>query len=276
MYGWTQNTAARQESRGATTSGATTGTVITSGGSVNTKGSYTNLGTVTGFTYEWLGCMLSNASSSVDFTVDIALKVGANYFVIVEDLRLCSRKGPFEDAAAYWLPVHAPVGAQLAARCQSALASKTCQIVLTGHSCGLFGAPGYSRCIALYAPASSMGVTIDPGATANTKVRTQLIASTAQRVVGIMGFVGPNTDTAKAAIQNWLFNIDIGAVGAEYSVASDLFMASSVTIDLQFPHHFGPFPCDIPAGSRISVNAQCSVNTPSDRTFDFAAWGFVP
>jgi len=273
MFNWTLNTAARTENRGAITA-STNATTIT-GGAANTKGSYTDIGAVTSFDYEAVSLMFGNSSTTADFVFDLAINVGGNRFVIAEDLRHCDLKDGHW-AQYHMLPIHVPSGSQLSIRLASSVASATADFLLVGHSCGLFGAPGYSRMIALYAPSSSRGINCDPGGTVNTKTRTQIVASTSQSVVAMMVAIGGGGDAAVGFNMKWLFDIEQGAAGSESVILPNMFHGRGTTEDLPTQTVFGPFPCDVASGTRLSCNIQCSINTAGDRVADIALHGFVP
>src|SRR3990172_2256036 len=275
MFNWVPHTAARSENRGAVT-GSTSGTTITSGGAGDTKGSYTDIGATTSFDYEWLLLFFWNGNTPADYTPGIAPKIGGERFILAEDLRYCTQRASGEQWDSYALPLHVPSGSQLSVRCQgSGGASRTCQVVIIGYSSGPFGAPGYSRCLAFYTPATSMGINCDPGAVANTKTRTQIIASTSDRALALLAYVGPNTDTTAAATR-WLFDIEVGGAGAEQVLLPNMYSGRGAPYDIPVSMVFGPYPCDIPASSRLSCNIQCSSTTDGDRDVDVALWGFVP
>jgi len=273
MFNWNLNTAARTENRGAIT-GSTNATTVTSG-AANTKGSYTDIGAVTSFDYEAVSIFFGNSSTTHNVVFDLAINVGGNRFVIAEDLRHADLKDGHW-ASYNGLPLHVPSGSQLSIRCASSVASATFDILIVGHSCGLFGAPGYSRMIALYTPSSSRGIDCDPGGSANTKTRTQISASIPQRVVMMMVCLGPGSDVAAGAVMKWLLDIEQGGAGSEQVVIPNMFHGRGTVSDMPTQTVFGPFPCDIPAGTRLSCNIQASVTTAGDRVADIALHGFVP
>ena len=273
MFNWVPHTAARSENRGAVT-GSTTGTTITGGGA-NTKGSYTDIGATTTFDYEWIVFTSGNGSAAADYVLDLAINVGGNRFIIAQDLRFCNIRAANEQWDIYALPLHVPSGSQLSVRCASSTASATCQVVIIGYSSGQFGAPGYSRCQAFYTSATSRGINCDPGAVAHTKTRTQITASTSDRAVALLVYVGPNADIAAAATR-WLFDIEVGGAGTEQVLLPNMYLGRGAPYDIPTSKVFGPYPCDIPAASRMSVNIQCHVTTDGDRDGDVALWGFVP
>jgi len=277
MFNWVPHTAARSENRGAVT-GTTSGTTISAAGSVNTKGSYTDIGGTTSFDYEWIVVVIGNGSpggNAADYVLDMAINVAGNRFIVAEDLRYSNIRAAAEQWDIYSLPLHIPSGSQLSARCAASVASTNFQVVIIGYSSGPFGAPGYSRCRAFYTPTSSRGINCDPGAVAHTKTRTQIIASTPDRAVAFMAYVGPNADISASATR-WLFDIEYGAAGSEQVILPNPYLGRGAPYDIPTSKVFGPYPCDIPAASRMSVNIQSHVTTDGDRDVDVALWGFVP
>ena len=274
MFNWHLNTAARTENRGAITA-STNATTITAAASANTKGSYADIGAVTSFDYEAVSLMFGNSSAAADFVFDLSINVGGNRFIIAGDLRHCDVKDGHW-AQYHMLPIHVPAGSQLSIRCASSVLSTTLDILIVGHSSSLFGGPGYSRCIALYTPSSSPGINCDPGATNNTKTRTQITASTPQRVVALMVGSGGGGDASRSAVHRWLFDIEQGGAGSEQVIIPNIYQGCNSTGDLPTQTVLGPFPCDIAAGTRLSCNIQDSNNTSGDRVLDIALHGFVP
>ena len=260
------------ETLGATT-GSSGGTTVTAAASANTKGSYTDIGGTTSFAYEELHVAML-ATSANDYTADVAINVGGNRFIIAEDLRVRGRGA--DNGIIYPLALHVPAGAQLSMRCQSSAVSVTLSCILYGRSKGLRGMPGFSQLRALYAPGTSRGVNCDAGAVANTKSRTQMVASSAARVAGLLGYIGPAADTGRVGSEQWLMDISVGAAAAEWNIITNLLFGSDATTDTPYPQLIGPFACDVPAASRWSVNLQCSSTTAGDRQIDVALWGYEP
>lgn len=260
------------ETLGAAT-GSSGGTSVTASASVNTKGSYADIGGVTSFAYEELHVGML-ATANADYTADVAINVGGNRFIIAEDLRIRGRSA--DNGIIYPLALHVPAGSQLSMRCQSTTSSSVLSCILYGRSAGLRGMPGFSRLLALYSPSSSRGVSCDAGATANTKSRTQIIASTAARIVGLLAYLGPNADTGRVGSEQWLADISAGAAAAEWDIVANLIAGSDATTDYNYPGLCGPFACDIPAATRLSCNLQCSSTVAGDRSLDVALWGYAP
>lgn len=252
----------------------TTGTTITAGGTSNTKGSWTSLGTVS-IPGEMIVVSAFNLSVAGGFMLDIGIYDGVSAVMpIAEDLYFDGRKSRFS-CENYPIPVHVPLGSVLYARLASSTASATLGTAVQIYSNGYLGAPGLLRMVPLTAVGTGQkGVTVDPGGTANTRSRTELVASTSYSVYGLMFTISLNLDIARST-GSTLFSIDVGSSSNEYPVVPDYAFMCSGTLDVNLPTRSPWFPCHIPSGSRISCNAQASFTTAGDRTFDIMVYGLV-
>lgn len=260
------------------TSTASDGVVCTSNASANTKGTWvTSTSYKPTFSWNLLKINVYNRSAS-DHVFDIGIDDGSgNRYVICPDLRVPGLRGARMASVQYLLPLHVPVGKQLAFRCADATGGLAVCMTIGGYSNGIYGAQGYSRMVSLYTPSSSRGVDVDPGATAHTKGSwTQLTASSSDRIVGLLFAVGLANDIARAANARGVIDIGIGAGGSERVLFADNLIVSETVGDAWYPILHGPFPCDVPAGTRFAARFQNEVNTASDRLCDIAVWGFVP
>lgn len=274
MHAYHTNHSSRSESRGLDLT-ATLGTSVQASATVNVKGTWTALGAATGFTYELL-CVNVMGENTFDHVLDIGIQVGGNTWVIAADLRLPNRSGAFEHGLVIPLPLHVPAGSTLFARVASSTGSGRLYMYVQGFSSNAMGMPGFSRCIALYAPASSRGVTIDAGAVINTRVRTQIIASSASRVCAIFAMVGQNADITRVVAASMALDIETGAAAAERVLIPNMFLSWGPTKDYPEPVVSPIFSCDVATAQRFSANAQCSILTAGDRVIDLALFGFVP
>jgi hypothetical protein len=268
---------ARHESRGET-GGTSRGTTVSTSASANTKGSWTALGSATSFAYEGFTVYLSRSSGAGDYLVDIGVDDGAgNNFALLPDLHAAFAKIGAETNLAINVPIHVAAGALLEARSQSLAGLQAIDVLIVGHSANPGGFPGYSRAITLFTPASSRGINVDPGGTANTKgTWTQLTASSSNEVAAIFGVVGFNSDTARAANAGMLLDVGVGGGGSEFVCCPNLAFAWGTVWDGPNDVFFQPLPVMCPAGTRFAARAQCSVNTDSDRDIDLALYGLVP
>ncbi len=260
-----------------TLNASTRGILLTANASADTKASsWTTVGTTT-FAWELMIVTLDRASAGADYIIDIGIDDGGgNVWVLVPDLRLASRKGANELGVVVAIPVHVPSGAQLRARCACSTGSATMDIMVRGFSLGPGGQPGFTKVIALYAAATSRGVTVDPGGTGNTKVRTQLIASSDERIGAAFAMIGPNADVARTASTDIVFDIETGANPNERIILPNFRVVCNTGCDNPFPQSTPVFPCDVPAGERFSANCQSSNTSAGDRTIDLALYGLVP
>lgn len=257
---------------------ATDGVNCQSNASANTKGTWvTNAAYKPPVAWNLMHVSLINANAG-DFTVDVGVDDGAgNVFILCPDLRCPGLKIAKGGMAHYWLPLQVPAGRQLAFRCQSSTGNQGCRVSIGGSSIGIGGAQGYARMVSLYTVGTSRGVAIDPGATAHVKGSwTQLVASTADRIGGLMMAVGHNNDTARTTSANIVLDLGIGAAASERVLLPDVLFAYETNLDQWMPTVAGPFPCDLPAGVRLAARAQSESNVAGDRTLDLALWGFVP
>lgn len=266
---------ARHESRGEQ-AGTSTGTTITASGSTNTKGSWSALGSATSFAYEGITVYLAQNSANADYMLDIGIDDGAgNNFVLIPDIHF-SAVNVNEHNLQLNIPVHIPAGALVEARVASTTAGATVACLIVGHSANPGGFPGYSRAIALFTPASSRGIAVDPGGTANTKGSwAEITASSSADVAAIFGIVGFNNDITRAAAGGMLLDVGIGASTVESTVIPNLAFSWNSTWDGPNDVFFQPIAAAIPSGTRVVARGQCNHNTAGDRTVDLSLYGLV-
>jgi hypothetical protein len=254
--------------------GTSSGTTLTSG-AANTKGSYVSLGTTT---LEWnnVEISLEGSSASADHLVDIAIDDGGgNKWIVVPDLRLPARISANTSCVTISIPLYIPLGSLLYARSQSTTASATLSITVGGKGGGHGGASGWGRCLALYTPATSRGVAIDPGASAGTTgAYAQLTTGVTSGIKAWFGVIGSNGNTTRTTC-HWLLDVAIGAAGSEQLALNALALSSGVSSTTQTPSVFGPYPCDVPASTAWSARSTCSISTAGSRTFDLCLYGLV-
>lgn len=218
----------------------------------------------------WVNLDLSVAGSP-SALVDIAIGAASSEVIIVPDLLVSSRLG---HPATVLIPLQVPAGARLSARCQCTSTTNIPRIAITlaeGPPGLVFGAMNAHG----VATGDSGGQSIDPGGSANTKPAapfTQIVASTTfDYHGGIIAFAAAaNTAMTDA---NWLVEVGIGASSSERVVVPDIHLGAQTASDVLTPPFLGPFLCSIPAGSRISARAQCSITDATDRLFDIAFYG---
>jgi hypothetical protein len=262
----------RTETFGA---GTSTGTTLTAGGSANTKGTYVSLGTTT---FEWnhVNLGFEGSSAAADHLVDIAIDDGGgNKWIIAADLRHPSRISANASPVTFSLPLYVPKGSALYARNASSTASATMTTTIAGFPVGRGGAPGYSRCLALFTPGTSRGVAIDPGGTANTTgAWAQTTTGVTARIAEWFGVIGSNGNTTRTTA-HWDMDVGIGAAGSEQVVLAGITVSVGVSSTTMGPVLLGPYPTDVPASTAWSARSTCSITTAGSRTFDLCLYGLV-
>jgi hypothetical protein len=264
------------ETLGAVTA-TSTGTLITASATVNTKGAWANLGTPT-LDYESVIVSIGASSAAADYLLDIGL-TGSDT-PIIENLRISALKAAADLFLSYTIPVRFPSGTTIRARCQSSTASATLRMTLFGTSSGMLSAGSFSRCVAVNTTGvtASRGVSIDPGATANTKgAWVQLNSANRTDVVdALMLGIGPNNDVTRTGSATGLIDIGYGVGGVDITtIVSNVLFGWSTTTDSPFPNVIGPFPITMEPSTNLHARAQSTNTAAGDRTIDLTAWYLI-
>lgn len=269
-------TGARHQTLGATT-GSSSGTTITAGGSANTKGSYSSLG-ATSFAFEGFTVYFLNNVSTADFMIDIAVGSVGNETILIQDLYVSCRKATNFASVEIYIPVHVLHNQFMQVRCAASSASASAQIIIVGHSANPGGYPGFARAVPLFTAATSRGVAVDCGGTANTKGSwTEIIASTPVAIDALLCVIGCNGNVARTTQMNCIYDIGVGGSGSEYVLIPDLHMVWDANSDGPINVIHGPMACRLPSGTRLAARSSCN-NPASDvagRVFDIAPLGLV-
>jgi hypothetical protein len=252
------------------------GVPVTPNASANTKGSWAQLMSVAQGSVDAAGLLihLSTNTLNTDYLVDIAIGAAGSEVVIAENLYVSLFS--FKQVGTWFLPIPIPAGARVAARCQAGAAGggvvhAHCQIVGTGF---LPSAP-LGR-VTSYGPdtADSGGVSVDPGASANTKgAWVELAAAmSAPMSLALVAFGQQMNPAPTNAV--WLVDIGAGASGSEAPVLRDLALAFQIaTNGFWSPLVIGPLPVSIPAGSRLVARAASDNTDATDRLLDVLVYG---
>jgi hypothetical protein len=251
-----------------------TGTLLTASATANAKGAWATVGTAAR-PFETVHVFVGASSAAADYVIDIGISDGTNSFAIAEDLRLAARKAAGDMFLAYHLPIRIPE-ATVTARIASSTASATLRIVIVGSSSSLLSVGGFSKCEALYGPATSRGITIDPGATANTKgawVQINAGLASYETMDALLIGIGPNADTARNAASTGLLDIGFGTAGNQYVAVGNILWGFTTTSDTPFPSVVGPIPVSVPTGTAIWARTQSTNSANGDRTIDLSLWG---
>lgn len=245
-------------------------TASTSGTSVTTA-SIAQLAASTSFDYDAICVNAIGNNISADTALDIYLGASGSEYTLIDKLRITKANSNPQGIAAL-LPLAVPRGSRVSAKSYGG----TVNTIIQGMGIGTLGDRGYKRAVSM-GISSNFGVTIALGATANVLTSwTQIIASTPHHFNGLMVVIGNGQRSVASNTNAWLVDIAIGASGSEQAIIKQLYtMSFGNTVFFMTPSFFGPFPCSIPAGSRISARAQCNSNGSTTRNIDVAVYGLI-
>jgi hypothetical protein len=159
-----------------------------------------------------------------------------------------------------FVPIPIPAGSRVSARSSGGNVDNIAVhiIPVRGYSIDRLAANGI---MLNWSNANGLGA-IDPGTTANTLGSwTQLTASTSRDIVGYSLLF----DIKGNAGGIWGLDVGVGAAASEIVVLQNMPITSEAFRSAARPSIVGPIWTPIPAGSRIAVRCQCSINTATDR-----------
>lgn len=273
MANWLRSPSQRMATVGVGANGA--GTAVTSSGTANTKGSYAELSSSIPYDCNGITLVLYCATVNDDFLIDLAIGAASSEVVIAANMSFASLTTNNSTMAHIYLPIYLPEGERLSARCQAVGTSKVVQVAAILHYGGGFARDTFGACQTFGAfTGTTRGTQIDPGAVANTKGSwTQITGFTLTDIEQITLLITGNSNTAQS-VQTAKIDIGVGAAASEVVVIGDLQMVAHTTTDLLNHRCQGPFPCHIPAGSRIAIRSQSSTTNSVDRLWDAILLGF--
>lgn len=250
------------------TLGATT---ASSNGTSVTTASIAQIAAATTYDYDAILVSTIGNSIGVEAALDIYLGASAAEYMLVDKLRV-SKAISNPQALGILLPLAVPRGSRVSAKAFGG----TLSTIIHGLSGAPFAARGFKRAVSM-GITTTAGVTVDPGATVNTLgAWTQITASTPNNFNAIMIAIGDGARSVASATNSWLVDIGIGAAGLEQPIIRQLFVMSAAnTVFSMSPPMFGPFPCNIPAGTRIAARAQSNNNGATTRNIDVIAYGLI-
>jgi hypothetical protein len=231
--------------------------------------------------------LIPNNSGQVAYSIAAAPSGSEPSGLIIQNLVFTAYGGPV--TGAILLPV-GPIaaGSRLAAQSASGTAFDNSNLALTGFDCGSFGqitggAPSIWDTYGWDGSAGTLaGITVDPGATANTKgAYVTIAASIVNDLRGFfLGFdyLG-NMPPAGFDINTLLVDVALGAAGGEVIILPDLFVGhlfgsdGSIEMVSVTPVLSDIFLMPIKAGTRIAVRAQSSSATSPDNLIGVSLYG---
>lgn len=270
MNGWSPSLSGMNDASPITVAGSEGVRVTT--GAANTKGAWTAIVTASA-SWGQITVVCLPWSGSVDFMVDISKGDGTVFTILAPDLHIPAFN-TFSGGIALRIPLNIQRGTVLYARAAAVGASAQVSLAIRG-SAGFWGAPGFSRAVALYTPATQRGVSIDAGATANTKSAwIAMSTGVTTRIGAVMALIGQNAQATRTAC-SWLWDIGIGVSGSQQVVLANIPLSVATTSVMLTPHYLGPFDCSVPPSTAWWARAQCSITTAAQRTFDLALYGMA-
>lgn len=249
------------------------GTVITSGGTANTKGSYTQLVASTAFDYHAILVTAEYNSGGVNIMADIAVGAAASEQIVVPNLWKPKVDTIGERHATHiLLPVGIKAGSRVAVRSMDgsgAASAWRCSMMGIGGD-GIMH-PGGSDVWAAVDTGNSRGVLVDPGTSANTKGSWTQITSSTPCQTRFLAVIASNLNIISNTYDGWLIDLAIGGAGSEQIILPDWFMAGEPASDIA--RAMIVFPAEIPAGTRIAARAQSNDTTANRRELGVAVYG---
>lgn len=258
----------------------TFGTVVTSGGSANAKGSWTVLASSTPADFTHLYLMLNGIGSAANNPVAFDLAAApsgseASGLIaqnVVYDLRTsiqCHALVPCGFVAA---------GSRLAVRMASGTASDTIDFGVTGFDGGWLSQTSNAG-VDTYGYGGSgaiKGLTVDPGATAGAKgAYTQVTASAPNDYCGLfLGFDNLQNFAPAANNATCLVDVALGAAASEKVIVPNIAVPRNFFSEYQLAPALTPtFYVPVKAGTRIAVRASCAISTATDRLLGVSLYG---
>jgi hypothetical protein len=260
------------ETGGTVSTGNSTGTSITGHASTaHSKGSITEL--IAATAHEAVGIILhiTCGSSPYLYLMDVMVGAAGYEVVLIPDI-LYQPSVSGTAGADIFFPVSVAAGTRISARCQASDLGKWIVLSVTMVSQGFKPSQPFTRVTAYgVVPATSRGVSVDPGGTNNTKgAYSEIVAATTNPMGAIIVILGGQANAAMA-LSSWLFDVSIGP--ATETILLPDFRIRGPANGSPDPWVFGPYPCAIPAATRISIRSQCTQHDAAARLLDFAVYG---
>jgi hypothetical protein len=255
------------------------GVNISGSSTANTKGSYAELTPATAFDTDGMYIYFQPDALSTmtnTFLVDLARGGAGSETILIHNMPCTGGRGT---AQVVFIPITITSGTRLSVRCQvlnvgsnqrglnmaivTLPRSYTASNVNRDPVCTTYGAN----------TADSGGVQVDPGATPNTKgAWSEVTPVTTMPILNLIAYFNLISN-ATASTARFLIDIGIGGSGSEQAIITDIPVGELVGSDGLNQPVFGPVPIYIPAGTRLSARAQCSIADATDRLFDIVLQG---
>lgn len=249
---------------------ASHGTLYTTAGANNKAAGWSEIVASLAFDAKWCIVQVDHITADCGFLVDIGVGAAASEAVVIADLPFYGNVVPH--IRTYCIPVDIAAGSRVAIRAQSSVTTRSMWWVVR-FTDDLPTAVEYVETIGANT-AASIGTTVDPGATLNTKgAYSELIAATADDIDLLLVAVGQNSIASILTARVYhLIDIAVGAAASESPVVENIMYGQN---NLEYVGVASPmyFPVSIPAGSRIAVRTQSDNNTVNTREIDVTIIG---
>lgn len=261
------------EAAGAVTA-SSIGTTVTANASANTKGTAVELIAATAHDTHWVSVTaVTGGTTGNNGLLDILIGASTEA-VLIPNLPVISRAANEGGGGPFLFPLFIPKGSRLAAQYQNQTGSSTVEVVV--HLFGGNPSGPWADCtyVDRYgATATSLGTNVDPGGTAHTYLANyvEITASTLRPIRWLL-LCAQNDDAAFTGNQRWTIRLGIGAA-TEAQIGGDLIVSAGNTLDNALFSPVFPIPLFISTGSRLSVNAKCSVTVDGDRDLYVSLFG---
>jgi hypothetical protein len=249
---------------------------VLSGGSPYTKGAWVELTSSTANDTSWVMIQCdANDSVSTSFAYDIGIGASGSEVVVVQNLVSNNDIG---NETTVMFPLSIRKGLRIAARSSCEFASQSGAIKLTCfENSALSSGCGSSIDTYGFNAATNLGITVDPGGTANTKgAYAQVTASATNDLAGFfVCFDSQNITSGTANNVRLLIDLSLGASGSEKVVVPNISVFKLVNGggDYHLPETTPYFPVPVKAGTRIAARAQSGATISPDRTIGITLYG---
>lgn len=245
----------------------TGGATLTASGTANTKGSYTELTSSSGFECNSIAVTIRNTSTTegVHYLFDIATGAGGAETVVVPNLSGESTwsSGSTASNGTFVLPLTISSATRIAARCQASTGSQTMAMSLSLVAAGDTDGPTSYTDYGADTATSDL-TQVDPGGVADTKGSYTEITASTSAVTQILSMMSSLSGNGNPSTSIWMVDIATGAAGSEVVLVPDIMVTATVTVGSINPRSI-TLMTYIAASTRLAVRASCAITDATDR-----------
>jgi len=251
---------------------ATSRQVAVTAGNSNAKGAWGQVVAATSFPWAGMILQLGHTATVNRFAIDVGFGAAASEYIILPDYYVAENAA--QQHHQLFLPMAVPAGTRIAARgmTNATTGTNTFRVQAVGIAANpRLPSPQMGRATALgFTAATTVGATVDPGATINTKgAWVELSAATPHDISWVL--FGFGHEAVMTVNGSYLLDVAIGAAAAETIVHANHYVLVSSARQVGTSNWW--LPLQIPAGSRVAVRAQCSLATATERLLSVVMYG---